>query len=135
MYTYIALNSNKCLNMTDLELTPIINEIDRLLPQLVKFIGEFHGVINQYSLQVITDSAGNMEIDVPNSFKSEDVTKITTKIGILDRLINTHGASINDFFQKGLSVENKLKINDPNYNSVLLDKIAEFKLINASYKH
>jgi len=119
----------------NLDLTPIITEIDRLLPQLATFIGEFNGVVNHYSVQVITDSVGNMEIDVPSSFKSDDITKVTTKIGVLDRLINTHGTSINDLFQKGLSIEDKLKINNPNYSSVLLDKISEFKKLNASYKH
>jgi hypothetical protein len=38
-------------------------------------------------------------------------------------------------FQKGLSIETKLKLQNGNYNSHWRDKINVFKWLNASYKH
>jgi hypothetical protein len=76
-----------------------------------------------------------MSIDVPHNMPDIEAEKISKRIGIIDRLITSHGNNLNDLFQKGLSIENKLKANNPNYVSELKDQIAEFKKLNVSYKH
>jgi hypothetical protein len=106
-----------------------------MLPQLVNFIEQFNDVVKEYHVNVITDSAGNMSVDVPVNMPPKQVNYVSMRLGIIDTLINSHGSSINDLFQKGLSIENKLKLSDPNYSSLLTEKIAEFKALNASYNH
>lgn len=118
-----------------LDLSNIITEVNALLPQLAGFIDQFNNLVTQSGLNVITDSGGNMSIDVPHSMPDAEAEKIGKKIGIIDRLITAHGNSIDDLFQKGLSIENKLKANNPKYVSELTDQIAQFKKLNASYKH
>ena len=86
-------------------------------------------------VNVVTDSAGNMSIDVDKSVPTEQVHKISTRIGIIDRLITTHGQQINDLFQKGIPLENKLKMDNPNYVPRLTESIKEFEKLNSLYKH
>jgi hypothetical protein len=118
-----------------LDLSSIVAEVNTLLPQLANFIDQFNNIITQSGINVITDSSGNMSIDVPHNMPDLEAEKISKRIGIIDRLITSHGNSLNDLFQKGLSIENKLKANNPNYVSELKDHIAEFKKLNVSYKH
>jgi hypothetical protein len=118
-----------------LDLSSIVAEVNTLLPQLANFIDQFNNIITQSGINVITDSSGNMSIDVPHNMPDLEAEKISKRIGIIDRLITSHGNSLNDLFQKGLSIENKLKANNPNYVSELKDYIAEFKKLNVSYKH
>jgi hypothetical protein len=119
----------------DLDLSEIITQVGTLLPQLANFIGQFNTLITQSGVNVITDTAGNMSIEVASSMSSTEAEFITKKIGVIDRLINSHGTTLNDLFQKGLSIENKYKVDDPNYVSQLSEKIEEFKKLNSSYKH
>jgi len=65
----------------------------------------------------------------------EAAKNITTRIGIIDRLINTQGSSLNDLFRKGQMLEEQLRTTDPNYTSRLTDQINRFKELNSSYKH
>ena len=76
-----------------------------------------------------------MEIDVSTKLSDDEVKKITTKISIIDRLINTRGEQLNELFQKGLDIESKIKLENPNHTSYLTDKIELFKKLNNSYKH
>lgn len=84
---------------------------------------------------MVTDSIGNMSIDVPQNMPDDVANKISTKVGIIDRLITTRGQEIHDLLQKGIHLENKLKMENSNYVSQLTDKIEEFKKLNSSYKH
>jgi hypothetical protein len=116
-------------------ISEIVAEINTFLPQLANFINQFSTTVSQEGVNVVTDSTGNMSIDIPKSMTDDAANKISTKIGIIDRLIITRGQEINDLLQKGISLENKLKIEDPHYVSQLTDKIQEFKRLNALYKH
>jgi NADH-ubiquinone oxidoreductase chain 3 len=118
-----------------MDICEIVKEIDSLLPQLANFISQFNTTVSQSNINVVTDIAGNMNIDVPQSMSDEVANKVSTKIGIIDRLITTRGQDINDLLQKGLTLENKLKITDPNYVSQIADRVEEFKKLNSSYKH
>ncbi len=128
----------KFVNLTlqsGMDISNIVTEVNTLLPQLVDFINQFNNLVTQTSINVITDSGGNMSIDVPNSMPESEVNRLTTRLGIIDRLITNHGTSLNDLFQKGLSIENKLKVDNSNYISQLSDQYTQFKKLNASYKH
>lgn len=66
----------------------------------------------------------------------EDVAnKISTKINVIDRLINTRVQEIHELLQKGMSLDNKLKMENSNYVSQLTSKIEEFRRLNSLYKH
>jgi len=118
-----------------MDICDIVSEVNRLLPQLSDFIGQFNNIVTQTGVNVITDRAGNMSIDVPHDMSDALANNISTRIGIVDRLIMTHGTSINDLFQKGLGIEQELKSNNPNYTSQLTNQIAQFKNLNSSYRH
>ena len=118
-----------------MDLTSIINDVNVMLPQLSDFIGQFNNLVSQSNINVITDSAGNMSIDVPIDMSEPEAQNIKKRIGIIDRLINTQGQNINDLLQKGKALEENLKQKDPNYTSQLTDKINQFKQLNSSYKH
>ena len=117
------------------ELTDIVVNINHMLPQLSMFIDQFTNLVNESNVNVITDSYGNMSVDVPADMSEAKAENISKRLGVIDRLINSHGSSLNDLFHKGLNIENKLKLNDPNYSSQLGDKISEFRRLNAVYKH
>ena len=126
--------STEIYNST-IDISQIIIEINTLLPQLSDFINQFHNLVSQSNINVITDSAGNLSIDVPSDMPDKEATKISTRLGIIDRLITTRGQELNDLFQKGLETEKHIKIENPNYTSQLIQKIEEFKKLNDSYKH
>jgi hypothetical protein len=106
-----------------------------MLTQLSNFIDQFRVLIVETDINVISDSVGNLSIDVPTDMSKADSTHVVKKLGVIDRLINSQGCSINDAFQKGLEIEKQLMIEDPNYKSVLGDKISKFKELNELYKH
>lgn len=83
----------------------------------------------------MTDSEGNMSIDVPNHLSEDAGNKISTRISIIDRLITTRGQEINELLYKGTLIENQMKVENPKYVSQLTDKIQEFKRLNRSYNH
>jgi hypothetical protein len=131
-YSFISLplQSNLTADLND-----ILSNIGYILPQISGFIDHFNNVVVQNNINVITDSVGNMSIDVPSNMSDSQADKISTRLSIIDKLINSQGQSLNDLFQKGLKIEEQLKTNDPNYSSQLTDKISAFKALNASYKH
>ena len=120
---------------SDMNISQIIIEINGLLPQFSEFINQFNNVINQHSISVITDSTGNMSLDVPKNMSDSDANQIGLRISIIDRLISTKGQEINSLFTQGVVTENKLKLENPNYVSQLTDKLEEYKRLKASYKH
>lgn len=118
-----------------MDISNIVSDINEMLPQLANFIGQFDTLVAQSNINVITDSAGNMSIDVPTDMPDPEAHNIQKKIGIIDRLINTHTQNIDDLIKKGLSLEQDLKQTDSKYVSQLSEKINQFKELNSSYKH
>jgi DNA repair ATPase RecN len=116
-------------------LSEIVSSLNQMLPQLTGFIEQFHNAVKEFDVNVITDSFGNMSVDVPADMSDIQAQNVSKRLGIIDKLINSHGTSINDLFQKGINIENKLRVNNSNYSSILTEKIAEFKALNSSYKH
>ena len=118
-----------------MELLNIISDLNTLLPQLAEFINQFNNVVNQSGINVVTDIMGNMSIDVPKDMPDSVANNISKRIGIIDRLITTRGQQINELLQNGLTIEDKIKMENPNYISQLSDKIAQFKKLNDSFRH
>lgn len=116
-------------------ISDILGELNTLLPQLSNFIDQFNATASASGINVVTDSWGNMSIDVPQSMSDEEAHRVSTRIGIIDRLISTRGQEIDGLLQKGINLENKLKTEDPKYVSQLTEKVQEFKRLNNSYKH
>jgi hypothetical protein len=112
-----------------------VSNLDFMMPQLANFIEQFNNVVKEFNVNVITDTYGNMSVDVPAEMSDSQASFVSRKLGVIDKLITNHGTSINDIFSKGLKIEANMKANDPHFSSVLKDKIAEFKLLNSSYKH
>lgn len=126
--------SNKLLQ-SEPSILDIVGQISTLMPQLADFINQFNTTVNESGVNVVTDTAGNMSVSVPGSMTDEVANAISKKIGIIDRLINTREQEISDLLQKGTSIEDKLKMDNPKYVSQLTDKLKEFKQLNSSYKH
>jgi cell shape-determining protein MreC len=115
-------------------LSDIISQVGTLLPQLAGFIARFDNTVAETGVNVITDAAGSMSLDVPNSMSPKEVTEITEKLGVIDRLINTRGDTINNLLQKGLELS-RLEANNSEQTSQLHDQIQEFRRLNSLYKH
>jgi NADH-ubiquinone oxidoreductase chain 3 len=116
-------------------ISEIITELDTLLPQLTNFISQFNTVVSQSGVNVVTDSIGNMDLDVPKSMTDDVAKNISNRIGVIDRLITTRGQEIRDLLQRGTDLENSLRMADSNYVSQIANKIQEFNKLNSSYKH
>ena len=133
---YIAPVPHKFLNTPlNSDMSSIINELSSLLPQLSGFISQFNEVVSNTGINVISDSVGNLSIDVPKSMPDIEATNISKRIGIIDRLITTRYQEINDLIHKGLSMEKDLQASNPNYISQLTEKLAEFNRLKSLYKH
>lgn len=115
-------------------LLEVISEVTNLLPQLANFISQFDATVLKSGVNVLTDTAGNMSIDVPNIMSDVEANKISTRLGIIDRLVNTRGQEINVLLQKGQELA-KAKDVDSELVSLLQEKIREFKTLNEAYKH
>lgn len=129
-YNFVTIELQSTL---DTDLTDIVLKFDQLLPQLSDFIGQFNHMLINNPINIVTEANGNMSVDVPNSMPDIEAEKLSRKIGIIDRLITTRGQEIDSLIQKGLSIEEKIRENNPEYTSKILGKIQEFKRLNASY--
>ena len=133
---YIALFPHKFLNSPLIsDMSSIINELSSLLPQLSGFISQFNEVINNTGINVVSDSAGNLSIDVPKSMSDIEASNLSKRIGIIDRLIATRSQEIHDLVQEGLKMEKSFHLTNPNYTSQLSEKLAEFNRLKGLYKH
>lgn len=112
----------------------VVTEVGKLLPQLSNFIGQFDSTIAKTGVNVVTDAMGNMSIDIPNSMPDIEANKVSTRLGIIDRLINTRGQEINLLLDKGLQLS-KVNGENPEHVSQLQSQIQEFTRLNGLYKH
>jgi NADH-ubiquinone oxidoreductase chain 3 len=117
------------------ELTSIIFAISEAMPRLAGFINQFDTTVVQQSINVITDSEGNMSVEVPSAMSEAAGKEVTLRIQTLDRIINTQGSTIQDLLQKGLGLQNKINMLDPSYKSEIFKQITEFNKLNSLYKH
>src|SRR6478735_4621641 len=103
-------------------------------------------LINLLSYKDIDIPRPHVFADLPlkSTVSPVELTDITLKINELlpqlsDFISQFHSIiltnNINDLLQKGLEIEGKLKKENVNYTSQILDKVNEFNRLNASYKH
>ena len=117
------------------DLTEVVTKVNELMPQLSEFILQFNNVVASNSISVITEANGNMSLDVPVTMPDDHAEQLSRRIGIIDRLITTRGQEISGLLHKGLEIEGKLKQQDPQFTSQILEKINEFNRLNDGYKH
>ena len=117
------------------EFMDIVDQIDALIPQFAGFIDQFNTLVIQKSVNVISDSCGNMSIDVPHDMSSKEAGNISKRINIIDSLIESHNITITDLIERGFNIENKLKSDSGNHISELVNKKAEFNKLRNSYQH
>jgi len=118
------------------DLAGIISDLNYHLPKLSGFIIEFNNTCLSYNVKPKTDTTGFMELFFYNdNLTDSEVDNIKTRVGIIDRLVNTEGDKAKELLEKGLKIEQNLKAQNPNYTSQLTEKVAEFRRLNASYNH
>jgi hypothetical protein len=117
------------------DLAEVSLQIDKLLPQLSDFIGQFNNLVLTTNINVITDSSGNMSIDVPTYIGDSEADQISKRVNIIDRIIKTRAHEINGLVEKGLDIETRIKEQNSRYTSQILHQVNEFNRLNASYRH
>ena len=117
------------------DLSTIILSIGSHMSEFSTFINKFDTTVVQEGINVMTDSEGNLSIEVPSTMSDDVAKKVTTKIEIIDRLINTRESDISDLIKKGLALQNKISTVDPSYKSEIFNQITEFEKLKSSYKH
>jgi hypothetical protein len=117
------------------EFMDIVDQIDALIPQFAGFIDQFNTLVIQKNINVISDACGNMSIDVPHDMPSKESDNVSKRITIIDSLIESHNITITDLFERGFNIENKLKSDNGNHISELVNKKAEFNKLRNSYQH
>lgn len=119
----------------EVDLSEIVNSINSLLPQLSTFINQFHTTVSENNINVFSDAYNNMSIDVPSTMSDAEGQKLSDRINVIDRVITARTQEIETLVDKGLELENKIKVSNPNFNSQILSKVNELKRLNDSYKH
>jgi hypothetical protein len=117
------------------ELLNIINEIDIILPQITNFINQFNNTILENNINIVTDTAANMFMDVPNSIPEAKADHLKKKLEIIDRLINTKSSEVEELLSKASNLESNLKKDNSQFQSKILEKLTEYNKLKSSYKH
>ena len=119
----------------DLDILGIVNELARLLPQLNDFVNQFNNQIVTYDINVITDTSGNLSIQVPDTVTEAKGKLISARVNLIDNLIHNHIDKTEDLLHKGITLEEKLIDKDPDYETKLTPYVSEFRKLKSSYKH
>lgn len=129
-------NSVQLQSSSDIaDLSNIILTIGSHMSELATFIHKFDTTVVQQGINVITDTEGALSIEVPSTMSDELAKKVSTRINIIDRLINTRQSDISDLIQKGLALQNKINTMGCSYKSEIFNQITEFEKLKSSYKH
>lgn len=113
----------------------ISNTIISSLPQLDDFITQFHKFIVSKNVNVMTDSFGRLDVTVPWDMSDTEHVNVAKRIRILDSLITTKVEQIDGLINEGRSLENQILAKNPNYQSRILARAEEFKVIRSRYNH
>jgi len=117
------------------ELLNLVLQIDAILPQMNDFLNQFHTIILENNINIVTDTESNMFMDIPSNVSEEKTKYLKKKLEILDRLIYTRGDQLEELFEKGSNMESVLRKENPQFKSVILDKLTEYNKLKSSYKH
>lgn len=116
-------------------LTDIILSIGGHLSELTGYISKFNNTVIETGINVISDSEGNLSMDVPANMPDELSKQVCLKINIIDSLITKRQSDITELIDKGLALQNKINSVDPSYKSEILSKVSEFEKLKSFYKH
>lgn len=116
-------------------MTEILAQVNTILPQLDDFITQFYSLISDNNINVITDSFGNMSIEVPQDIGNEDAEKFSKKVGILDRLITTQNKNLEDLFKRAYILEKSTSDLNNNYKLTLDEKMKIYQDLISKYRH
>ena len=127
-----SYNNNNNLND---ELCGIVAELNRVLPQLNGFILNFHSFIAEADINVITDAAGTLSIDVLGDIDESTIQTYVTKINVLDGLIHNRVQEVEGLLARASDIENQLKALNSDYTSQLTQHINRLSELVHSYAH
>lgn len=116
-------------------LIEVLNNIDSHLSDLDKFITRFENIITKDNVNFHSTADKEILMDVPAKMPDEKMYHIQKQLGIIDRLINTRREEIDNLFKEAWKIEASLNKSNPEYNSVIKEKLAEFNKLKNSYKH
>ena len=117
------------------ELSPLIDESNRLLAQLEGFINRFNSFVINNNINVITDTQGNMEIEVSNGVNDNQATLYSNTIHTLDNLIRNHINTIEQLVTRGNQLENNILNIDNSYNRQFYYINIRLHNLKANYAH
>lgn len=120
---------------SNMEILDIVTELGRILSQLSGFINQFNQEIITENINVITDAQGNLSIEIPADMTESKGKLVSARIKLLDTLIHNHVDKSESLLHYGISVEEKLFDNTPNYETQLTKHVSEFKRIKGLYRH
>jgi hypothetical protein len=105
------------------------------MSQLTLFINQFNELVITNNINVVSDAAGNISIDVPSTMTEDLQNKLARRVGIIDRLITDRSSTLDELFRQGFDIENNIKKTDSKYTSVIAEKANAFNQMKNSYKH
>src|SRR5258708_20260079 len=83
----------------------VLSEIKQLLPLFAQYIHQFNHTLAEHSIYVVSDSAGNLSIDVSNDMPKKEIQALTKRIGVLDNIITKHNENLIELFIKETNTE------------------------------
>ena len=127
--------SNVTLYELQNQLSTIIDESNRLLSQLDSFINRFNSFIMDSNINIITDTQGNMSMDIPSSIDDNTVAVHTNRVHTLDNLIRNHVNRLEQLIVRGNSLENDILYIDSGYNTQFQYISDRLTYLKNKYKH
>jgi hypothetical protein len=66
-----------------------LRELRAINNQLERFNRDIQRLKDNYGIRVVSDSEGNLDMDVPNSMSRDKASELSKRVGVIDRLITT----------------------------------------------
>jgi len=134
--SHAFLNSHILHSATDIEsLAEIVLALGTHLADYASFIQRFNSTVVETGINVISDSEGNLSMQVPSAMSESVYNKLSTKIGIIDSLIAKKQSDISELIPKGLALHNKITAVNPLHTSPILGQVTQFQHLQSLYTH
>ena len=134
LHVYVNENNVTLFELQN-QLSNIIEESNRLLSQLDNFINRFNSFILDSNINIITDTSGNMSMDIPNNLDDSTVAAHTNRVHTLDNLIRNHVNRLEQFIIRGNNLENDILYIDSSYNTQFQYINNRLTYLKNRYKH
>jgi NADH dehydrogenase len=132
---YAASTGNATLDNLNSELLTNTTEINRLLDQLQLFISQFNQFITDNNIIVITDSFGNLDIDISNDVDNTVANSYSQRIQTFDNLIRHHIDEITELLETAYDIDARISALNNQHVSQLSDLETKLNTLKDSYKH